>query len=366
MPFPNQLTPIDLLPTWRHINCRIPLKEITRLEPHADHLTRHDREILRARCVLQPKLHVQHQILVDYVFVPPGPRAHAGAAAGLGGVFAAGVELAVGVLGHVEVVVGELGAFVVVRVRVRDYFLERGRVDFVGDWFSVDGVADGGVLDLEDAVGVRVEVEARGDFDEGFLDGVADAVGVEGRAGHGVAFFVDEAVRVAVDGWVDAEREDVLVVGGEDARVDNGAPGDGDAFIDGLGADDAGGADFVGEFAGLVKDEGHDVFIVGDRDDGLYDELAVTGHGGAAGAIVCVLPTDAVVLFMDADDIFHGHGLALGVREDGTEVVDRPKTVAAEFQVVGHYAGAGVTKVKGGLFVEWATGVGVGDVHVGK
>lgn len=50
-----------------------------------------------------------------------------------------------------------------------------------------------------------------------------------------MGFVVDEAVGGAVEHGVDAEGEDVLVVGGEDARVDDGAPGNGDAFIDGLG-----------------------------------------------------------------------------------------------------------------------------------
>ena len=47
------------------------------------------------------------------------------------------------------------------------------------------------------------------------------------------------------------------------------SPGDFDAIIDGLRAEDAGGADFVGPFAGLVKHEGEDVLVVGDGDAGL-------------------------------------------------------------------------------------------------
>ena len=55
----------------------------------------------------------------------------------------------------------------------------------------------------------------------------------------------------------------MLVVGGEDAGVDDGAPGEaGETVVDGLGAEDAGGADFVGEVCGLVEDEGEDVFVV--------------------------------------------------------------------------------------------------------
>ena len=55
--------------------------------------------------------------------------------------------------------------------------------------------------------------------------GVADAVRVEGGDGHGVDFIVNEAAGGAVDGRVEAKGEDVLVVGDEDAGVDDGAPG---------------------------------------------------------------------------------------------------------------------------------------------
>ena len=181
-----------------------------------------------------------------------------------------------------------------------------------------------------------------------------------------MAFLVDEAVGVAVDGRVDAEGEDVLVVCCQHARVDDSAPGDRNAVVNGLGADDARGADLVSDFAGLVEHEGEDVLVIGDGDDGLDDELAVAGNGGAAGAVICVFPANAVVLFVDAYDVFHRHGLTGGVRKDGAEVVDGAQAVTAEFEIVGHDAGAGVAKVEGGFFVERVAGVGVRDVHVGE
>ncbi len=131
--------------------------------------------------------------------MPVRPSAHAGAAAGLVGVFPAGEELVVAVGGDVDVVVGELGALVVEGVGVGEHFLEGRHVDLVGDGLAVDGVAVGYVLDLVSAVGVVVDVETGGVLDEIFLDGVADAVGIEFRARHWVGFFVDEAVGVAVD-----------------------------------------------------------------------------------------------------------------------------------------------------------------------
>lgn len=58
----------------------------------------------------------------------------------------------------------------------------------------------------------------------------------------------------------------MLVVGGEDAGVYHRPPGDFDAFVDGLCAEDSCGTDFVGPFAGLVEHEGEDVLVVGDGD----------------------------------------------------------------------------------------------------
>ena len=213
----------------------------------------------------------------------------------------------------------------------------------------------------------RVEVEAGGSGDGSFVDGVAHGVGVEvRRGGEGLYGGGDQGVFVAVDGGVDAQREDVLVVHGEDAGVDDGAPGDGGVGVDGLRGDDAGGADFVGEFAVLGEDEGEDILVVGDGDDGLEDELAGARDGSQARAVVGVFPADAGVLFVDADDVVHWEGVARVVGDEGREVVDAAQAVAAEFEVVGHDAGAGVAEVEGGFAVEGGAGVGVGDVHVGE
>lgn len=308
----NQSTPIELLITRRDIKRGIPIKEIDRLQLHLDNLTRHDWEIFHARHMLQSELQPHDYILVHDGLLAVRPGAHPGPAAGLVRVFAAGVELAVVVSGDVDVVVCELGAFVVEGVDVGEHFLEGRGVDSVADCFAVDGVAGGCVEDFEGAAGVGVGVEAGGFFDCGFRDGVADAVGVEvGGDGDGVGFVVDEAVGVAVDGGVDAQGEDVLVVDGEDAGVDDGAPWYFDALVDGLGADDAGGSDLVGHLAGLVEHEGHDVFVVGDCDDGLDNQLPASYNGCSAGSVVGVLPANAGVLLMNTDYVFHGHWLSV-------------------------------------------------------
>ena len=337
---------------------------LDRPKHHPQDLARHDGKILHARHMVDAERDPHHQIGIDDAIAASSPRAHARAAARLVRVLAAGVELAVAVAGDVEIVVSELGALVVEALRVGEEFLEGGGVDLVGDGEAVDGVADRGVLDLEGPVGVVVGVEAAGLGHHRFAHRVARALRVQRRARHRVRFVVDEAVGVPVDGRVDAQREDVLVVGGEDAGVDDGAPGDGEAGVDGLGAEDAGGTDFVDEVAGLVEHEGEDVFVVGDGDDALDDELAVAHDGGSAGAVVGVLPADAGVLFVHAHDVLHGRGFSFVVREDGAEVVDRAETVAAKFQVVGHYSCSGISEVEGCFSVERRSWIGVWNVHI--
>lgn len=175
--------------------------------------------------MVDSKLHEDNKIVVDDPLPALRPAAHARAATRLVRVLAAGVQLVVAVLDGIDVAVGELGALVVEAVGVGEDLLEGWGVDFVGDWLAVDGVAHAGVLDLEGAVRVRVEIVAAGGLDEGFGSEVAGAVRVEVGAWHGVGFVVDEAVGWAVEHGVYAQGEDVLVVGCEDAGVDDGAPG---------------------------------------------------------------------------------------------------------------------------------------------
>ena len=179
MIFPQKRRSILFLPRRRHIQRRVPIKEIHRFERHRDDLARHDGEILHARHVLQSELDEDDEVGVGDVFVAAGPGAYAVAAPGLVCVFAARVEFAVVVFCDVDVVVGEFGAFVVEALGVGQEFLEGGGDDFVADWFSVDGVFDGGILDFEHPVGIGVEVEAARILDEGLRDGVADTVRVE-------------------------------------------------------------------------------------------------------------------------------------------------------------------------------------------
>ena len=290
----------------RHIERGILIKKVHRHQSHPQNLARHDGEILHTRHMLQPKLHPHNHILVHHVILAVRPRAHPLPAAGLIRVFPACVQLAVAVSGDVEIVVGELGALVVEGFRVRDHFLEIGRLDLVRDCLAINWVQRVRVADLVGAVGGGVQVQACGVGDFALAHRVADGVRIEVGFLHGEDFGGEDGVAGPVDAGVDAQAEDVLVVGGEDAWVDDGTPGDGDAGVDGLRADDSRGADFIAEFASLVEDEGEDVFVVGHCDDGLQDEFAGARDGGPVGAVVGVFPANPGVLLVDADDVVHG------------------------------------------------------------
>lgn len=223
----NQHTLVKTLRTRRHINSRVPREKIHRLQGHLQYLTWHDGEILYPGDMVDAKLDENDDILVNNVVVTGGPAAHTGAAARLVCVFSAGEEFVIAVGDGVDCAVGELGTLVVEAVLVAEDGLEGRGHNLVGDGGAVHGVAHAGVLDFEGAVGERSRVVAAGFFEERIRDCVAGSVGVQfGVASGRVGFGVDEAVGVAVDHWVDAEGEDVLVVCRENTRVDNCAKGD--------------------------------------------------------------------------------------------------------------------------------------------
>lgn len=108
---------------------------------------------------------------------------------------------------------------------------------------------------------------------------------------------------MAVDGGIDSEGEEVLVVGGHDSRGDEGSVGNGLVEVDRGCGEDARGADFVVDGGVLGELEGEDVLVVADGDYGLKDEDPGSGYDGVAGAVVGVFPEDPVVYLVAADHV---------------------------------------------------------------
>lgn len=118
-----------------------------------------------------------------------------------------------------------------------------------------------------------------------------------------MTLLVDDSVFVSVNGWINAETEGVLVVLCQRTWTDNVAPVGSLARIDVNNRNNAGSTSFYANAAGLVELECKDVFVIGQGDDELDDQLSSTGDDGTASTPIGVFPVDAIVLLVDTDDI---------------------------------------------------------------
>lgn len=177
-------------------------------------------------------------------------------------------------------------------------------------------------MDLEGTVDIVIEVVAARGGDGCSVYGVADAVGVEIAAGHGVGFVVNDAVEGTIDHRVYTEGEDVLMVGCEDTGVNDCSPWDGKTFVNWLGREDTSGADLVHNFSGLVELEGENILVICNGDYGLKNKLSVANDCCAASSVVGVFPSDTVILLVNADYVWHIDNSSFIVTENSGEVVD--------------------------------------------
>ena len=141
----------------------------------------------------------------------------------------------------------------------------------------------------------------------------------------------------------------MLVVGCEDAWVDDCSPGNLEPLVNRLGAENSGGPDFIGPFACLVEHECEHILVVRDGDavfvscvvdisaivpihlHALKHELTLAYDGSAPSAVVGVLPSNATVLLVNTNNVRHLQRLTLVVVEYRTEVLDGTQAVTAEF-----------------------------------
>lgn len=218
----NQHAPIALLGRHRNIHGGIGGKEVHRLEADGHFLTGHDWPILDAGIVGGAKGMPNDNILIldtrvlTFLLSGLDPRRNPLPAQRLHGVGARGEKLVVVIPRDPDGMGGELGAFGVVGRRVREQHLAVEGRELESDGPVGDGVQDGFVDDFERPVDRVVEVEAGFVRDDLGRRRVADServvdFGVLER--HWVGFFYQQRILVAGDCRVDAQGEDVLVVG---------------------------------------------------------------------------------------------------------------------------------------------------------
>ena len=112
--------------------------------------------------MLKTKLYPDDDVIIDDILFAVGPRTNACAATRLVGVLATRVQLVVVILGDVDVVISELGTFVVEGAGMGDHLLEGWSMDFVGYCLVVDGIPRIVVLDLVGPVGAIVGIKTTG------------------------------------------------------------------------------------------------------------------------------------------------------------------------------------------------------------
>ena len=171
---------------------------------------------------------------------------------------------------------------------------------------------------------------------------------------------------MAVDGGVDAEGEEVLMVGCHDAESDDGAVGDGVADVDGVGGKDACWADFVVDGGVLVEVEGEDAFVVADGDDRLQYQDSGSCDYGVLSAEAGMFLQNPVVDFVAANDIGQLDWIASTVVVPAIEILDMTERVTAKFQVIGIDASAIAAEVECSFARVRSPTVSVRHEHFGK
>ena len=170
---------------------------------------------------------------------------------------------------------------------------------------------------------------------------------IDFASGHWMNLGAHKSISMALYSWVNTEGEDVLMMGCEDARMDNIAPWNGDTLIYRLRADNPCGPYLISDFAGLVEDEGKYVFVIGHSNDGLNYELPLTNDGCTLGAVVGVLPKNASILFMNTDGIWSRLRISSVVCHYSIHIMNRPKAVTAKFEIICHNPSTDIAEIEG-------------------
>lgn len=268
----------------------------------------HDGPVLHSGVVGKAENGPNDNVLVEHILVTSGRVSDAtDFSTALQSIATSGIQLVILVLGDPKMVVSEQSTLGLNAVGVGKQKLRGRDADLVSNRFSADRVPLCQVLDLKGTVIEGSDIDTARRRDGRLAHFVVVSVGVCPLvSAHWQTLFLNHCVGLAVNGGIHADAEDVLMVLGQGAGADHVAPGCRLAFVDVDDGHDTGGSGLNLDTGRLVELVGKDVFIVGQSDDELNNELAASSHDGPAGSPVGVLPVDAVILLVQADDLL-GH-----------------------------------------------------------
>jgi hypothetical protein len=132
---------------------------------------------------------------------------------------------------------------------------------------------------------------------------------------------LNDSIRVTIDSGINTHGEDVLMVLGKNSWVDHVSVLANLSGIDIDAGNNSSGPDFDVDLAGKIKLIREDIFVVGQSENKLNDELTVASDNCAVGAPICVLPSNAVVLLMKTNDIWLNLYFAISLDCDGIKVL---------------------------------------------
>jgi len=362
----------------RHPQTRVLLEEIARAEHDAQRLGRHEREVLRAREVRDAELQPAHDVRVLDVVVAVSPVHDglvvrpAGLAVRLADVVAGGEELVFAVLGDPERLAGEARTAPDETAGSAEQAWRFAADDLVAYGFLAGRVELVGVDDIPGAAGLVVVVTGAlfACFQEGLLAMEGVAVKVACLSDWDVRAYcviLHDRVVWPVDGWVDAEREQMLVVVGVESLSDLGS-----VWCSLLTRGERHSVQDTGELdlklVGSIQRERvvEAILVVGCGDDLRDDELAISCRHDGSITVVGVLVEKAIVLFVNADSVGKYRSKTASGRHDGIKILDGSLAVTACLQRVGHQTHAILANIECMLPVVRKIRIAVRDDHLGN
>ncbi|KAH3664145.1 hypothetical protein OGAPHI_004859 [Ogataea philodendri] len=325
----------------------------------------HHREVLCSWNMGESKSSPDDRVGISHVFLSVGPFFQTGVDVRLVGELSSCVQLVVLVLGDPELLGSKVCSLGVERVVISKKHLSGRHQNLVANR-SLGGLIDNVLVDdLVGSVGEWRLLDVTWLVNNGSLGEESNVVWVKVRTGrHSFNIVVNNGVVVAVDGRVDSERQQVLVVGGHDKRTNICTPIHSLVFLDWHGGQNTGSSHVNSDLTGLVKDNVEQILVVSDGSNGLNNKLSSSSSHGTSGSVVHVLVQQATVLLVQADSAWDQARLTFRVGDSTVKVLDDSQTVATELQGVSGGTESSVTKIESLLSVVRSSWVSVRNSHL--